>query len=67
MCLYFQVTELVTCSCRRCHDTSCQCPKYGFVCTDACSCRNCSNTNEDDDESESEFTLVSDDSDDEMI
>ena len=57
--------ELITCSCRRYHDTSCQCAKYRFVCTDACGCGNCSNTNEDDDESESEFTLVSDDSDDE--
>ena len=57
--------ELVTCSCERCHDTSCQCAKYGFVWIDACSCRNCSNTYEDDDESESEFALASDDSDDE--
>ena len=47
----FQVLELLSCNCKQCDD-DCLCSSHGLICTDACSCKHCKNSNEEADEDE---------------
>ena len=48
---WFQVLELLSCNCKQCDD-DCLCSSHGLICTDACSCKHCKNSNEEADEDE---------------
>ena len=45
----FQVLELVSCNCKQCNN-DCLCSSHTLICTDACSCKHCKNSNEEADE-----------------
>ena len=47
----FQVLELLSCNCKQCDD-DCLCSSHGLICTDACSCKHCKNSNEEADKDE---------------
>ena len=47
----FQVLELLSCNCKQCDD-DCLCSSHGLICTGACSCKHCKNSNEEADEDE---------------
>ena len=52
LCFFcFQVLELLSCNCKQCDD-DCLCSSHGLICTDACSCKHCKNSNEEADKDE---------------
>lgn len=51
----------MSCSCKRCDGDQCACIQNGFICTDACLCKDCNENDVFDDDDNDDFEYSSDD------